>query len=226
MEKVTAFLPCRSGSQRVINKNTRPFAGNSNGLIGIKLDQLLQSELIEKVVLSTDDDKVKEIGRSFNNGKIIIDDRPAALAMSSTSTDEVIEYVAGIIDNKHILWTHVTSPFVGTEIYNNAIQLYFEKKHEYDSLMSVTPLKKFAWFKGSPVNYNREIEKWPRTQTLEPIMEVNSAMFIAHSDIYKKHNDRIGLKPNLFEMSVEESFDIDWEIDFKIAEMIWENEKK
>ena len=37
---LTLFLPCRRGSERVANKNTRPFADHPGGLLGVKLDQL------------------------------------------------------------------------------------------------------------------------------------------------------------------------------------------
>ena len=37
---VVVFLPCRAGSTRVPEKNTRPFAGHGGGLLGVKLDQL------------------------------------------------------------------------------------------------------------------------------------------------------------------------------------------
>ena len=112
MNKVIAFLPCRQGSQRVKNKNIKSFAGVEDGLIYIKLSQLLDVESIEQIVVSTNDLEVKRIARSFSNTKIIIDDRPEELASSSTSTDDLINYVPSIIASGTVLWTHVTSPFI------------------------------------------------------------------------------------------------------------------
>ena len=34
---VAVFLPCRAGSVRVPEKNTRPFADHPDGLVGLKL---------------------------------------------------------------------------------------------------------------------------------------------------------------------------------------------
>ena len=87
--------------------------------------------------------------------------------------------------------------------------------------MSVTKLQQFLWNKSKPISYNREKEKWPRTQTIEPIYEVNSGVFIADIEIYKKYNDRIGQTPYLYKLDKKESFDIDWEDDFEIAEILW-----
>ena len=45
----------------------------------------------------------------------------------------------------HILWTHVTSPFIGPDVYDRIIETYFENIDHNDSLMTVTKLQKFIW---------------------------------------------------------------------------------
>ncbi len=222
MKEIIAFLPMRKGSQRVKNKNIRDFAGIKGGLTYIKISQLLKVDLIDKIVVSTNDEEVKSIAKSFNSPKIIIDDRPEHLASSSTSTDELIKYVPIIINNGIVLWTHVTSPFVSENLYKKMIQFYLKNLEQYDSLMSVTKIQKFLWNENGPINYDRKKEKWPRTQTIRPLYEVNSAAFIADIDIYKKYNDRIGKQPFLYELNEKEAFDIDWEEDFEVAEVLWE----
>lgn len=221
MSKIVAFLPIRKGSQRVKNKNIRNFAGIDGGLTFIKISQLLKVKKIDKIVVSTNDEKVKKIAKSFENEKIVIDNRPENLASSSTSTDDLIRYVPSIIKNSIVLWTHVTSPFVDEKIYEVMIEKYFEENNKYDSLMSVNKIQTFLWNSKKPINYNRDKEKWPRTQTIEPLYEVNSAVFIADIEIYKTLNDRIGNKPYLYELDKITSFDIDWEEDFEIAEILW-----
>jgi CMP-N-acetylneuraminic acid synthetase len=226
MNKVTVFLPCREGSQRIKNKNIKPFSNVEKGLIYIKLKQLINVENIEKIIVSTNDREVKEVAKSFNNSKIIIDNRSELLSSSNTSTDELIKYVPSIIKKDTILWTHVTSPFVNEKVYKRAIETYFSNLHINDSLMSVTKIQKFLWNKNTPINYNKEIEKWPRTQTLEPLYEVNSGIFITNRDTYIQENDRIGKKPFLFEIDEKTAFDIDWEIDFELAEILWRKNEK
>jgi len=221
LSKIVAFLPIRKGSQRVKNKNIRNFAGIDGGLTFIKISQLLKVKKIDKIVVSTNDEKVKKIAKSFENEKIVIDNRPENLASSSTSTDDLIRYVPSIIKNSIVLWTHVTSPFVDEKIYEVMIEKYFEENNKYDSLMSVNKIQTFLWNSKKPINYNRDKEKWPRTQTIEPLYEVNSAVFIADIEIYKTLNDRIGNKPYLYELDKITSFDIDWEEDFEIAEILW-----
>jgi CMP-N-acetylneuraminic acid synthetase len=221
LNKVIVFLPMRKGSQRVKNKNIKDFANIKGGLTFIKISQLLKIKLISKIIISTNDEEVKSIALSFKSDKIIIDDRPEHLASSSTSTDDLIKYIPSIIKNATVLWTHVTSPFVDEKLYDDMIQKYFENIKTNDSLMSVTKIQKFLWNSSDPINYDKTIEKWPRTQTIEPIYEVNSGAFIADISVYKRLDDRIGKKPFLYELSTKEAFDIDWKDDFEIAEVLW-----
>ena len=228
LEKVVAFLPCRKNSERVLFKNTRPFANNMDGLLSIKLFQLIRCKEINNIILSTNDNDVIRIANKISkelNHNIIIDDRPEILALSSTSTDDLISYVPNIVDSGVVLWTHVTSPFVNEKIYSKAISSYFKnlQNSNNDSLMSVTKLKKFIWDAQEPKNYLIDLEKWPRTQTLPDWYEVNSAIFIANIQTYINENNRIGKKPFLYELNSIESIDIDEENDFLLAEQIWLN---
>lgn len=223
---ITVFLPCRAGSERVPFKNTKLFADQEGGLLYIKLKELLKVKDIKRIVLSTNDPKVIEIAKQFNSNKVYIDIRPEHLASSLTRTDELINYVPTIIKEEHILWTHVTSPFLSNDIYEKAIKSYFENLEKgYDSLMSVNKIQTFLWNEGKSLNYDRNEEKWPRTQTLPEIFEVNSGIFMNSYNNYLRYNDRIGKKPYMFISEGFASFDIDWEYDFKLGELIYKSLK-
>jgi len=211
----------RKGSQRVINKNIRDFSGVKGGLTYIKLSQLLEVKEISTIVVSTDDEIVKEISRSFNSRKIVMDDRPSSLASSNTSTDDLINYVPSVINKGAVLWTHVTSPFIDSGAYSQAIKCYFNNLDNNDSLMSVTEIQKFIWNESGPITYDSSKEKWPRTQTLTSLYEINSGIFLADIDIYKNQQNRIGQNPFFFKLDSQMALDIDWKDDFDIAEALW-----
>lgn len=224
---ITAFLPCREGSQRVKRKNVKTFAGINGGLTKIKIEQLVKCDEIDKIIVSTDDADVISICKEVlsNNKKpyeIIV--RPKYLATSETSTDDLIKYVSEIITEGEILWTHVTSPFVTSEIYSEILKTYqkVKKEDQLDSLLTVTKHQKFFWDSNAqPINYNRDFEKWPRTQTMKELYEVNSAVFLSNIDSYKNLNDRVGKNPYMYELNNFQSLDIDWEEDFELAELVW-----
>lgn len=220
--KISAFLPCRQGSQRVPRKNIKPFANFDFGLIEIKLTQLLSVDSISEVVLSTNDREILDFAQTINHPKLRIVVRSDDLCSSSTSTDDLVQHAVDLIPDGHILWTHVTSPLITSEIYSKAIKLYKAALNNgYDSLMSTCLIHAFLWNEEEPINYDRNVEKWPRTQTLQPLHEVNSAIFLNSSENYKNINDRIGAKPYMFVMDKITGFDIDWEEDFLIAELLY-----
>lgn len=221
--KVTCFLPCRAGSQRVVRKNIKPFASYENGLIEIKLRQLLASKSIDEVVLTTNDADILAYAKSLDEPRLRLHRRVEELSSSATSTDQLVAHALELIPEGHILWTHVTSPFITAKHYDDVIRAYWEQREQgYDSLMTTTAIHGFLWQDEQPMNYDRVIEKWPRTQTLPPVHEVNSGVFLAPADLYRELDDRIGRRPYLYTMDKFTSFDIDWPEDFVIAECLVE----
>lgn len=218
---VTAFLPCRKGSQRVPKKNIRPFASFGFGLVEIKLRQLVDCNAIDRVILSTNDDEIIEFAHSLDASKLTVHRRAEELATSETSTDALVAHALELIGSGHLLWTHVTSPFITAEEYNKIIDAYRESLQSgHDSLMTTTLLHVFLWDESGPINYDRNVEKWPRTQTLKPLHEVNSGAFIAPAEVYRSLGDRIGDKPVLYPLDKFTAFDIDWQEDFVVAEQL------
>jgi hypothetical protein len=80
----------------------------------------------------------------------------------------LIEHVPRIIEEGHVLWIHVTSPFCDTADDAAAIAAYGRAlaAGTHDSLMSGLQLRSFIRSEEDPLNDDRKIEKWPRTQTL------------------------------------------------------------
>jgi N-acylneuraminate cytidylyltransferase len=219
---VAIFLPTRKGSERVKDKNTKPFGSYENGLLELKLKQLLQIDNA-KIYLSSNDPVSLDIAKKTKHtGNLIIIERPEELCQSGTPLSELINYVPEIISEKHILWTHVTSPFIDATAYQKAIAAYYNKPKKNDSLMSVSKVQEFLWSDKTNgfVNFKRTLGAWPRTQDLEPLYAVNSAIFLAPRSVYLK-GDRIGQQPLLYELSKVESLDIDWEEDFNIAQDLY-----
>lgn len=224
-DKIAFFLPTRKGSERVKNKNTRPFAGIEGGLVENKIKQLLATKHIDEILFSSNDETCIAVAEKYqSDSRLKIIPRPNELCLSSTNLQDLICYVPTITDADHILWGHVTTPLVGADIYDAAVDLYLSKlKEDYDSLVSVKELKNFLLNKdGALVNNTTDIP-WPRTQDLEPLYEINHAIFLAKREIYVEQKNRLGKKPLLHIMDEIHSKDIDWEDDFVIAEMLYKN---
>ena len=222
-EKIAFFLPTRKGSERVKSKNTRPFAGIEGGLVENKIKQLLATKHIDEILFSSNDEMCIAIAEKYaSDSRLRIIPRPNELCLSTTNLQDLICYVPTITNADHILWGHVTTPLVEAKVYDTAIEQYLSKiTTGYDSLVSVKELKNFLLNQeGKLVNNTTDIP-WPRTQDLEPLYEINHAIFLAKRSVYTEQKNRIGQKPLLYIMDEIHSKDIDWEEDFKIAEIMY-----
>ena len=221
MNKIAIIVPTRKGSKRVLNKNTKTFANVEGGLLSIKLSQLCRLENVS-VYLSTNDPESIEVVKGFD--RVTVLKRPNHLCLDTTVLTDLIKYIPTVIEEEHILWTHVTSPMVNTKEYQEAIELYFDSlSNGFDSLMSVEKIQEFIWSEKDKelINSSESNLRWPRTQDLEPLHIVNNAIFIASRKIYELE-DRVGENPFLMKMNSMLSMDVDWEDDFKIAEVLYE----
>ncbi|MBO1922994.1 cytidylyltransferase domain-containing protein [Thiomicrorhabdus sp. 6S3-12] len=221
-KKISVFLPLRSGSQRVKNKNTRPFLQNGKSIFQLKMCQLIElTDYIDEIIISTNDSDVIQQAQEFLNSKVKLIERPEYLCLSTTKVVDLINYVPTVIASDHVFWLHATAPFVDAEDYLSAIKLYSEKvlNGNHDSLMSVNKLQQFIWSDQEKrvINVDRSINPWPNTQDLEPLFEINHAFYISSRDNYLQFNDRIGQNPCLFETTSVKKIDIDWPDDFELA---------
>ena len=218
----TCFLPVRSGSQRVKNKNIKKISSYKLGLFEIKFKQLLRSKRINKIIVSTNEKKITTfLSNNKFKKKVILDIRPEYYCSNKISTDKLIEYSKSILPQEDILWTHVTSPFINEKNYDAIIDFYFNKMpKKNDSLLTTHVIKNYLWMNNKPLNYNLLKEKWPPTQSIKPIYELDSGAFICHKKIYEKYDNRIGMRPYFFQLDKLTSTDVDWEQDFQFVKSV------
>ncbi|EWH06144.1 acylneuraminate cytidylyltransferase [Pseudoalteromonas lipolytica SCSIO 04301] len=81
-----ALITARGGSKGLPKKNTLLL--NNKPVISWTIEAALQSNSIEQVYVSTEDDEIKRICKSYKDVKII--DRPLELASDTASSEEVI----------------------------------------------------------------------------------------------------------------------------------------
>ncbi len=88
MVEVLALIPARGGSKGIPHKNIRPFAGYP--LIAYSIAAGMQAEMVTRVIVSTDDEKIAAVARSFGAGVPFL--RPAELAQDMTADLPVFEH--------------------------------------------------------------------------------------------------------------------------------------
>lgn len=222
---VIAVVPCRAGSERVKNKNTRPFAGFQNGLLELKLNQLSAVEQLEEIIISTNDPVVSEFANHYSateDSRVQVIERPDELGRSSTPMSEFIQYLGRLREHGTMLMTHVTHPFMSSDVFKELIAAWRKAAGEgHDSLLTVTKLHTFLWdAEGRPFNYDDSAERWPRSQDIDPLYEINHAAYLIPFRRVLETGDRVGENPYMYEMSGQAVMDIDWEDQFTLLEDI------
>jgi CMP-N-acetylneuraminic acid synthetase len=64
------------------------------------------------------------------------------------------------------------------------------------------------------------VEKWPRSQDLEPVYEINHDVYMMPFSVMREAGDRIGHRPSFHALPEHESMDIDWQDQFDLLDEI------
>ena len=91
-----AVIPARGGSKRIPRKNIRKF--NGKPIIAYSIEKALLSNLFDKVIVSTDDDEIKDIALQF--GAEVPFKRPDRLSDDYTGTTAVVAHAVKWLENQ------------------------------------------------------------------------------------------------------------------------------
>ena len=212
--KIKALEAVRSGSQRVVNKNIRPFAGSS--LLEIKLNQLKRIPNIDGIVVNSNDDKMLEI--ASNMGCEVVK-RDEYYASNQVSMSEVYRNMAENVNADVIAYINATNPLLNDRTIVQAIENYKKNISQYDSLNSAHLIKEFLFKENLPINY--DLRHQPRSQDLPDISALNFAINIISREKMIECKNVVGYKPNIYIIDEVEATDIDNPIDFDFAEFVY-----
>lgn len=205
--KTVALVPIKLNSQRLPHKNILPLAGHP--LCWHVVSTLLNVEHIDEVYVYCSDPAVKQYlpeGAQFLQ-------RDKRLDGDLVKGAEIYESFIRQVEADVYVLAHTTSPFIKAASVSNALSHVLSG--ECDSAFSAERIQTFAWYKGSPLNY--ELDNVPRTQDIEPVWFETSAFFIFRREIFTEHHRRIGFKPYIQEVEGMEAMDIDERKDYDMA---------
>lgn len=134
--KILALIPARGGSKGVPQKNSKLLAGKP--LIQYTIDVAKNTNLIDTVVVSSDDDKIINISKQL--GAEVPFKRPENLALDSSPTLPVLIHALQYYESlgkkfEAVCLLQPTSPFRTKVFLEKAIKQFI--KTETDSLVSV-----------------------------------------------------------------------------------------
>ena len=218
--KITAVIPVRKGSQRVKDKNLRPFAGTT--LLDNKIQMLLKVPEIDEIVVNTNSEAAIELVElDYQGTKVRAQRREEFYASSQCSGSEFFKHLGEVTDTDLFIYTLCTSPFVKPETVSLCIKTYLKnlKENDYDCVSTVSSVKEFLWLDGKAMNYDPQ--NAPNSQNLPDVVALNFGTTIISRENLIKYHNIIGKKPDFVITSDIEAIDIDTPLDFYIAEQMY-----
>ena len=209
--KLTAIIPVRAGSQRVKNKNIKPFANTT--LLDIKIETLKKVQGIDDIIVSSDSQEMLKIAKEHD---VNVHVRDEYFASNEVNNSDFMQNLSTIVDEGHIMYSPCTSPLLSSETITEIVSKY--KNNNLRNIVTVTTQKHHMWLNGKPLNYDPS--NAPNSQDLPDIYSINyGCCILSKDDLYKHKN--VVVEPTFHITNEIESIDIDTEFDFIIAEFVY-----
>lgn len=214
-----AIIPARGGSKGIPRKNITLL--NKKPLIAYTIDAALQSKYIDYTAVSTEDEEIAAISRSYGTDIIM---RPAELADDTIATKDVLLHAVSTLAEEYdfLVLLQPTSPLRLSRHIDEAIELF--ESSCYDCLASVSPVEDHP-FLIRQIAADGELSKLlptnssVRRQDMPEYYRINGAIYInriSQLNLETSFNDnQVG-----YIMPREYSIDIDNPIDLLIAEVM------
>lgn len=225
LDDIAVIIQARLGSQRILKKMTRPFAGST--LLDIALEKIKESSIKpENFYLSVYEPELVNIGLKH---KVQIFHRSEKSAKSEgTPMTDMYEWWDKI-PHKYAVLINACAPMLTVKTIDDFVQDYV--KSDKDGLFGVISKKNYFWDQTGNL-----ITPWPEDQAVMNTKVVSETYEAAHC-LYAGRLDKIGQGVwmgdfqtpgdiGLFEMSEQESFDIDHEWQFVSYESIYLHRRK
>ena len=231
--KILGLITARGGSKRLPGKNIREFLGRP--LLAWTIDTAKKSGVLDRLILSTDDLAIADIGRRYSAEIPFM--RPPELATDTASSFSVVQYTVDRLKKDEgyvapwIILFEPTSP--GRQPFHIREVADVMKAGTCDTILGVSempghynPFKAFGmspentlarWHDAKPV---KEVLGVLRNQDMPKSYFLNSSIYaFKTANLYENDPNLWGRNVYGYVMDYKYSMDIDTAEEWKIAEM-------
>jgi CMP-N,N'-diacetyllegionaminic acid synthase len=227
--KTLGVITARGGSKGIPRKNIRFLCGKP--LLQYTAEAALSAKLLDRVILTTDDEEIAAIGRACNLEVPFL--RPVELARDDTPTLPVIQHAvhsieAGADRYDAICILQPTNPLRRAEDIDACIQLL--ERGSLDSVISVLPVPHEYnphWVYFQSVDGQLELstgESAPiaRRQDLPPAFHRDGSVYVTRRDVLMEGNSLYGAQTAGYPMDAHRHVNLDGPKDWERAESLLE----
>jgi len=223
-KRVIAVIPARGGSKSVAGKNIRPLGGKPLLVWSIEVAQ--QVNEIDRILVSTDDDLIAAVGRSYGAEVYV---RPAHLATDDALViDAIKDLLKTLLAEREtpewIILLEPTCPLRTADDVRGCLKLV--ARGGYDSVATfkeaeLNPHRAWRLIDGMPEVFIPGSIPWLPRQKLPKAYQLNGAIYLFRATLLAGEAKSLLVgKLGAVLMPRERSQDIDDGVDFAIAEAL------
>jgi CMP-N,N'-diacetyllegionaminic acid synthase len=221
-KSVVAIIAARGGSKGFPGKNVHHLAGKP--LIAWSIHAAQQSCYLDRVVVSSDDDTILQIARSYGCSDVV--KRPAILATDTAPIEEALIHVLDSLGDGYdlLVLLQPTSPLRIAADIDGALERCVSQSAPACISVSVPPKSPF-WMctMDSRGRLVRLLDVEPlarRRQDLPTTYALNGAVYVADVSWFRENRRFLTDETVGYEMPPERSPDVDTKLDLRYVEAI------
>jgi CMP-N-acetylneuraminic acid synthetase len=216
---ICVVVMARKGSERVPNKMLKPFADTT--LVDLVFSKLSSSRVIpkENIYLSAYEEDLKEVGRKY--GVNIYDRSKESVESEGEQLSELFEWY-NKLPFKYVILTSACNPLLKIETIDSFIEKFLTSDSE--GSFAVFEKKTYYWDKEGKSITDWKGETRLNTKYVEPVYEAAHCLYASRMDIIGDNywmDTKSPPEPELFVMDELEAFDIDYDWQFKVGEILY-----
>jgi CMP-N-acetylneuraminic acid synthetase len=218
--KIYAMIPCRLGSKRIPKKNLR-LLGNKT-LSQWVASTAKETGLFDEIFINSESDIFEKVAHQVG---VKFYKRPDEFATDTATNDEFALDFMNAFDFDVLVQINPTSPFLSKEDIINFVTEF--KTNNLQTLHTVKNEKIEGLYDGKPLNFD-PLKPMPPSQLLTPVQLFSSSIMAWDVKKFRENMNKFNCAVyggdgsiGYFPLSGFSSLDIDNEIDFKMAEIIY-----
>jgi len=175
MTNLAIFIPAQEENRHNKLGDLAPFGDTT--LLQWKISQCKDLVDSSHIYISTNSKKIEEI--ALNDG-VNCFKRPS----NETSINDQLKLFANNIDNNNILWTNVTSPFLGSDSYISMFEKY-NKIPGCNLIISTVQKEEYAFFNNQKLNFDTLVSR----SKIQAITLCTNGAYLFKTNFLRKEND-------------------------------------
>lgn len=219
-------MTARGGSKGIPRKNIREVAGKP--LLAWTLEAASSSSLVNRIILSTDDEEMATTGRTWGAEVPFI--RPDELARDDSPHLPVVRHAVEWLEEHEgyrpdaVALLQPTSPLREARDIDGAIRLLEEKGADSVVAVAESPVHPYQMYglteEGRLVEVGPRREGYVRRQDVPPVYAVNGAMYLVRRDVLETAETFVAGSCYGYVMPRSRSLDVDEPWELRLASLL------